>query len=127
LNHTQELSRVTARIKTLTEKTVANGCTEAEVLSAAEMVGRPLERYALSMDEIEVRSARCVQVGADSWYRKSSCTIPVSWVRSICPCPLSTPADYSKEDATRCTHACLLQGNCYLEVNFAPHVVSLPL
>ncbi len=30
-------------------------------MSAAEMVGRLLERYALSMDEIEVRSSRCVQ------------------------------------------------------------------
>jgi hypothetical protein len=45
----------------LTEKTVANGCTEAEAMSAAEMVGRLLERYALSMDEIEIRSSRCVQ------------------------------------------------------------------
>lgn len=50
-----------ARIKALTEKTVANGCTEAEAMSAAEMVGRLLERYALSMDEIEIRSSRCVQ------------------------------------------------------------------
>jgi hypothetical protein len=53
--------RVKARIKALTEKTVANGCTEAEAMSAAEMVGRLLERYALSMDEIEIRSSRCVQ------------------------------------------------------------------
>jgi hypothetical protein len=62
LSQTNELSRVKARIKALTDKTVANGCTEAEAMSAAEMVGRLLERYALSMDEIEVRSARCVQV-----------------------------------------------------------------
>jgi hypothetical protein len=62
MNQTAELARVKARIKALTDKTVANGCTEAEALSAAEMVGRLLERYALSMDEIEVRSARCVQV-----------------------------------------------------------------
>jgi hypothetical protein len=62
LSQTTELSRVKARIKALTEKTVANGCTEAEAMSAAEMVGRLLERYALSMDEIEVRTARCVQV-----------------------------------------------------------------
>jgi hypothetical protein len=62
LNQQAELTRVKARIKALTNKTVANGCTEAEALSAAEMVGRLLERYALSMDEIEVRSARCVQV-----------------------------------------------------------------
>ena len=62
MSQTDELSRVKARIKALTEKTVANGCTEAEAMSAAEMVGRLLERYALSMDEIEIRSAHCVQV-----------------------------------------------------------------
>ena len=61
LSQIAELARVKARIKALTEKTVANGCTEAEAMSAAEMVGRLLERYALSMDEIEVRAARCVQ------------------------------------------------------------------
>jgi hypothetical protein len=61
LSQTAELARVKARIKALTEKTIANGCTEAEAMSAAEMVGRLLERYALSMDEIEVREARCVQ------------------------------------------------------------------
>jgi hypothetical protein len=57
-----EVLRVKSRIKALTEKTVANGCTEAEAMSAAEMVGRLLERYALSMDEIEVRQSRCVQM-----------------------------------------------------------------
>jgi hypothetical protein len=62
LSQTDDLSPVKARIKALTDKTVANGCTEAEAMSAAGMVGRLLERYALSMDEIEVRSARCVQV-----------------------------------------------------------------
>lgn len=56
-----ELERVKARIRALVEKTVSNGCTEPEALAAAEMVGRLLERYALSMDEIEVRESRCVQ------------------------------------------------------------------
>jgi hypothetical protein len=59
-----ELLRVKGRIKALTEKTVANGCTEAEAMAAADMVGRLLERYALSMDEIEIRTARCVQAEA---------------------------------------------------------------
>ena len=62
MSQTDELSRVKARIKALTEKTIANGCTEAEAMAAAEMVGRLLERYALSMDAIEIRTARCVQV-----------------------------------------------------------------
>ncbi len=61
MSQAAELARVKSRIKALTEKTVANGCTEAEAMSAAEMVGRLLERYALSMDEIEIRTARCVQ------------------------------------------------------------------
>ena len=61
LRQTAERARVKARIKALTDRTVARGCTEAEAMAAADMVGRLLERYALSMDEIEVREARCVQ------------------------------------------------------------------
>ncbi len=57
-----ELAKVKARIKALAEKTVSNGCTEAEAMAAAEMVGRLLERYALSMAEIDVREERCVQI-----------------------------------------------------------------
>ncbi len=60
MSQSRELDRVKARIKALTEKTVQNGCTEAEAMSAADMVGRLLERYALSMDEIEVRTSKCV-------------------------------------------------------------------
>ncbi len=62
MRQTTELTRVKARIKALAEKTVSNGCTEAEAMAAAEMVGRLLERYALSMEEIDVREERCVQV-----------------------------------------------------------------
>ena len=57
MNQTTELTRVKARIKALADKTVSNGCTEAEAMAAAEMVGRLLERYALSMEEIDVREA----------------------------------------------------------------------
>ncbi len=62
LSQTNERDRVKARIKALTDKTVSNGCTEAEAMSAAEMVGRLLERYALTMDEIDVRQSACVQM-----------------------------------------------------------------
>jgi uncharacterized protein DUF2786 len=62
LRQATELIRVKARIKALAEKTVSNGCTEAEAMAAAEMVGRLLERYALSMAEIDVREEHSVQV-----------------------------------------------------------------
>jgi len=61
MSQADELARVKNRIKALTDKTVDRGCTEAEAMAAAEMVGRLLERYALSMDEIEVRETQCVQ------------------------------------------------------------------
>ena len=51
-----------ARIRALAEKTTSNGCTEAEALSAAEMVGRLLERYALTMEQVDLRDMPCVQV-----------------------------------------------------------------
>jgi len=62
LSQNEELAKVKQRIKTLTERTVARGCTEAEAMTAAALVGRLLERYALSMDEVDVRSEPCVQV-----------------------------------------------------------------
>ncbi len=62
MSQNDELVRVKARIKALTERTVARGCTEAEAMAAAEMVGRLLERYALTMEEVDVRQEPCAQV-----------------------------------------------------------------
>lgn len=56
-----EIDRVKARIRALTEKTVQNGCTDAEAFAAAEMVGKLLDRYMLTMSEIDVRDAICIQ------------------------------------------------------------------
>lgn len=61
LTQKDELQRVKARIKALTERTVARGCTEAEAMAAAEMVGRLLERYALTMEEVDIRQEPCIQ------------------------------------------------------------------
>jgi hypothetical protein len=57
-----ELARVKIRIRALTERTVDRGCTEAEAMAAADMVGKLLERYALTMDEVDVRQEPCVQI-----------------------------------------------------------------
>ena len=56
MGQTNELDRVKARIKALAEKSVSNGCTEAEAIAAAEMVGRLLEelRQSFAAAGIEV-------------------------------------------------------------------------
>jgi hypothetical protein len=86
LTQTTELAQVKARIKALTDKTVANGCTEAEAMAAAEMVGRLLERYALSMDEIEVREARCVQAEVPLGGRRRPIDGCVPTIARFCDC-----------------------------------------
>ncbi len=62
MSQTDELARVKLRIKALADRTVDRGCTEPEAMAAAEMVGRLLERYALTMEEVDVRQEPCVQV-----------------------------------------------------------------
>ena len=62
MQQTDELGRVKTRIRALAEKTTSNGCTEAEALSAAEMVGRLLERYALTMEQVDLRQTPCIQL-----------------------------------------------------------------
>jgi hypothetical protein len=66
-----ELDRVKARSKVLAGKMVSDGCTEAKATAAVAMVGWLLERYALTMDEIEVREELRVQVGVQIGVRRS--------------------------------------------------------
>jgi hypothetical protein len=43
----------------LRAKTVANGCTEGEALAAAAKVAELLDRYELSLGDVEIRAAAC--------------------------------------------------------------------
>ncbi|MGE8128857.1 DUF2786 domain-containing protein [Methylobacterium sp. NPDC080182] len=47
------------RIRALMSKTIANGCTEAEAMTATEMVRHLLDKYALSMSDLEIQSQTC--------------------------------------------------------------------
>lgn len=50
-----------AKIRALRERTVARGCTEAEAMAAAELLRQLLEKYGVSLEELEdirARSAR---------------------------------------------------------------------
>src|SRR3954462_12546447 len=87
MSQATELARVKARIRALVEKTTSNGCTEAEALSAAEMVGRLLERYALTMEQVDLRDTPCValQVFAGGQRRRpiDGCVVAIA---RFCDC-----------------------------------------
>ena len=87
LNQNDELTRVKLRIRTLTERTIDRGCTEAEAMAAATMVGRLLERYALTMDEVDIRQQPCVQVMVPvGGMRRRPIDICVPAIARFCDC-----------------------------------------
>ena len=54
-----ELSRLLQRIRGLRAKTVDQGCTEQEALAAAEKVAELLDRYGLSLGELDFQAQPC--------------------------------------------------------------------
>jgi len=91
-----DLDGLTARIQALRAKTVANGCTEQEALSAAAKVAELLDRYELSLSDVELRAAPCAQLAFETGRKKR---IPlddcVSAVAEFCDCRVwreKTPA-----------------------------------
>ena len=61
-----DLARVIDRIRALRAKTVDQGCTEEEAVSAADKVAELLDRYGLSLGETDIRHQPCLGVGIDS-------------------------------------------------------------
>lgn len=54
--------KIAAKIRALRSKTVANGCTEAEAMSAAAMLSKLLDQYNMTLDEAELRASPFDQV-----------------------------------------------------------------
>jgi Protein of unknown function (DUF2786) len=61
-----DLDKVLSRIKALREKTVDKGCTEQEALAAAEKMAELLDRYGLSLSEVELKSQPCEGAGIET-------------------------------------------------------------
>jgi hypothetical protein len=53
------LDKLKARIQGLRAKTIDNGCTEGEALAAAAKVAELLDRYDLSLTDVELSTAPC--------------------------------------------------------------------
>lgn len=53
------LDKLRTRIQGLRAKTIDNGCTEGEAMAAAAKVAELLDRYDLSLSDVEIREAPC--------------------------------------------------------------------
>src|SRR5260370_29570242 len=63
---TADIDRLVQRIQALRGKTVEQGCTEQEALAAAEKVAELLDRYGLSLSELELRRQSCEGIGVET-------------------------------------------------------------
>jgi hypothetical protein len=63
---TVDLNKIKNRILAMSAKTVENGCTEDEAMAAIAMVGKLLQQYNLSMDEVELRAEVCDTLKIDT-------------------------------------------------------------
>jgi hypothetical protein len=59
------------RIQALRAKNIEQGCTEQEAMAAAEKVAELLDRYGLSLSELELRQTACEGVGVETGRRRS--------------------------------------------------------
>lgn len=68
---------VIRRIAGLMEKTVANGCTEAEAMAASAAVGAMLNRYQMSLSDIKIKEEVCEQLDIRTSSKDGG---PIQWV-----------------------------------------------
>ena len=68
----EELDKVLSRIQALRGKTVEQGCTEAEALLAAGKVAELLDRYGLTLSEIDMKAQSCASEGIETNRRRRS-------------------------------------------------------
>ena len=81
------LDKLKTRIQALRAKTIDNGCTEDETLSAAAKVAELLDRYDLSLTDIDIREAPCERRVFETFRKKR---IPlddcIGAVANFCDC-----------------------------------------
>jgi hypothetical protein len=93
-----DFDKLRNRIEGLRAKTLANGCTEGEALAAAAKVAELLDRYDLSLTDIEIRSAPCERRAYETHHRKR---IPlddcISAIAEFCDCKVWREKDAAGE------------------------------
>src|SRR3954451_11030033 len=64
------LDKLKLRIQALRAKTIDNGCTEDEALSAAAKVAELLDRHDLSLSDVELRASSCERRAYETFRKK---------------------------------------------------------
>ncbi|GGE17134.1 hypothetical protein GCM10011529_24520 [Polymorphobacter glacialis] len=98
MNDPTSADRLRTRIEGLRAKTLENGCTEAEAMLAAAKVAEMLDRYSLSLSDVEVRAAVCER---RSWEAGRKKRVPldgcIGEIAAFCDCKVWREKSATKE------------------------------
>ncbi|MBF0333251.1 MAG: DUF2786 domain-containing protein, partial [Alphaproteobacteria bacterium] len=84
---TDDLEKWKSRIQALRAKTVANGCTEDEAMSAAAKVAELLDRHDLSMSDLDIADERCERgVVETNRKQRQPISVCVAAIGAFCDC-----------------------------------------
>lgn len=82
-----DLDKWKSRIQALRAKTVANGCTEDEALSAAAKVAELLDRHDLSLSDLEIADEKCERgVVETNRKQRQPISLCVAAIAGFCDC-----------------------------------------
>jgi len=82
-----DLDKLKTRLQALRAKTVSNGCTEEEALSAAAKVAELLDRHDLSISDLEIREEQCAQTVVDTNKKqRQPISVCVPAIAEFCDC-----------------------------------------
>lgn len=84
---TTDLDKLKTRLQALRAKTIANGCTEEEALSAAAKVAELLDRHDLSLSDLEIREEQCEQAAVETNKKqRQPISVCVPAIADFCDC-----------------------------------------
>ena len=96
-----DLDKVLGRIQALRGKTVETGCTEQEALAAAEKVAELLDRYGLSLSEVELKSQPCEGAGIETGRKRfGPIDVCIPAVGRFCDCRVWSEKTAGERSAT---------------------------
>lgn len=94
-----EIEKAKSRIRGLLAKTISNGCTEDEAMSAANKVGDLLDAYNLTMNDVIINSTSCITgcfvINSPNRHPFDKCVMALA---AFCDCKVwRTPSKFKKQ------------------------------
>ncbi len=91
-----DLDKLKVRLQALRAKTIANGCTEEEALTAAAKVAELLDRHDLSISDLEIREEQCEQIAiATNRKQRQPISACIPAIADFCDCKVWREKDHN--------------------------------